>query len=348
MVPLIRRGDRSEQVADIQVRLRALGLEIDDEPGFFGEATARAVLAFQQQRGVIADGVVGSGTWIELVEAGWRPGDRVLYLAHPPYRGDDVMSLQAQLNTLGFDAGREDGIFGRDTDRAVRAFQREYGVAEDGIVGPHTNVALRGLRINRPITAAALRDELKRAEQGGVRDSLVIIDPGHGAEDRGERGLQGIWEADLCWDLAERFADRLASGGAHVRFTRTETECPDDSTRAVRANELGAHLFVSVHLGVHAEPSAQGASSFYFRTSRAGALLAETVQSELTEIGIKDCRAHPASYAILKETAMPAVLVEPAYLTNPDDEKLLIDVDFRSAVAESLTNAVQRYYEDAS
>lgn len=216
---IFREGDRSDEVADIQTRLRSLGMHIEDEPGLFGAGTKQAVRAFQQLRGVVADGIVGRHTWNELVESGWKLNDRVLYMRHPPFRGDDILALQARLNALGFDAGREDGILGRDTDRAIRAFQREYGVAEDGIVGIKTYAALSGLRIDRPVTAAGLREELRRSERGGVFDSLVVVDPGHGGDDPGARGPNDTCEADVCWDIAGRLAGHLVESGAKVRFT---------------------------------------------------------------------------------------------------------------------------------
>lgn len=347
MKPLIREGDISQEVADVQARLRALGLAIDDDTGIFGSSTRRALRAFQQRRGLIADGVVGVDTWRELVESSWRLGDRVLYLKYPPLRGDDVMSLQARLTALGFDSGSEDGIFGRDTDAALRAFQREYGVAEDGIAGPHSYTALEGLRINRPSTAAGLREELQRVAHAGVHETLIVIDPGHGGTDLGERSASGAWEADICWDLAERLTERLAGAGARVRFTRTEAEGPEDSERARRANSLGGDLFLSLHLNSHKEPTADGSSSYYFRTSAAGETLAESIQREVVGLGLKDCRSHPSSFALLKETRMPAVLLEPAHLSSPDNSKQLDDPEFRVALVSAITTGVRGYYEKA-
>lgn len=345
---IFREGHRSDEVADIQARLRSLGMRIDDEPGFFGPGTKQAIRAFQQLRGVVADGIVGRNTWNELVESGWKLSDRVLYMKHPPFRGDDVLALQARLNALGFDAGREDGILGRDTDRAIRAFQREYGVAEDGIVGPHTYSALTGLRIDRPLTAAGLREELRRSERGGIHNSVVVVDPGHGGHDPGECGPRNLWEADVCWDIARRLAHHLSGAGAHVRFTRTEAGGPDESERARRANAVEGELFISLHLNSHHEPTAEGTSTYYFRTSRTGAALAEHVQSALARLGLKDCRTHPSSYPVLKETRMPAILVEPAHITNPDDEKRLDDPDFREAIALGITRAITSYYSAAA
>jgi N-acetylmuramoyl-L-alanine amidase len=342
---LIRPGERSNQVADVQARLRSAGFDVGDEPGYFGDATVRAVRAFQQRRGILVDGIVGPHTWAELVEAGWRLGDRVLYLTHPPMRGDDVLTLQAHLNALGFDAGREDGIFGQNTDLAVRAFQAEYGVPEDGICGARTLGALGGLRADRPRTAAPLREELSRTERGTLRGALVVLDAGHGGDDRGTVGPNGTCEADLCWDLSSRVARRLADGGAAVRFSRTEAEGPEATERARRANALGADLFVSIHLNNHEQEPAEGASTYYFPRSAAGETLADLILDNLVALGQADCRSHARAYTLLKETRMPAVIVEPGFITNPDDAKKLDDPDFRAVVARAIAAGVRAFYE---
>ncbi len=342
---LIREGDRSQEVADVQSRLRALKLRVDDEGGYFGPSTKQAVREFQQQRGILVDGIVGPNTWNELVEASWRLGDRPLYLKVPVLRGDDVLALQTRLNALGFDAGREDGIFGRSTDEGVRAFQREYGVMEDGIFGHASHAALLGLRVDRAGTASRLREELRRVERG-LSGATVMVDPGHGGADPGEIGPNGSSEADICWRLALKLAERLARLGARTRFTRTEVEAPDPSERARRANAADADLYIGLHLNAHTGAgSAEGATTFHFGGSRSGEELADKLQEELVALGFKDCRSHARSYPVLRETRMPAVLVEPGFITNADDEKRLNDPDVLSAVADSIARGIARFYE---
>ncbi len=332
----------------MQARLRALGIAVDDNAGWFGDSTMRAVRAFQQQRGILVDGIVGPGTWGELVGASRRLGDALLYLRQPPMRGDDVALLQERLNALGFDAGRRDGIFGQATDSAVRAFQKEYGVAEDGMFGPRSHLALMGLRVDRQGTSAGLREELRRAELGGrgLGGAVVIIDPGHGGPNRGNLGADGACEADLCWRLALEVAERLAAAGATARLTRTEAEDPDNSERARRANHIGGEMFLSLHLNTYDEPTAEGSSTYYFSSSHAAQRLAEGIQGELVGLGLNNCRSHGRSYAVLKETRMPAVLIEPVFITNPDEAKKLLDREFLKAVAQAIVSGLERYYSD--
>src|SRR3712207_4280277 len=132
----LRRGDRGREVEDLQTRLLALGYDLGNRgmDRVFGPLTELAVKAFQQEMGILADGVVGELTWNEIVEAGYRPGGRLLYVRQPPFRGADVVELQRMLNDLGFDPGAVNGLFDARAARAVRDFQKNAGLQDDGVV----------------------------------------------------------------------------------------------------------------------------------------------------------------------------------------------------------------------
>ena len=172
-----------------------------------------------------------------------------------------------------------------------------------------------------------------------------MIDPGHGAEDPGELGHNGLTETDVCWRLASLLAQRLVAAGARVRLSRTEPENPDNSERARRANDVGADLFISLHLNANREPTAEGASAYHFGTSRAGKAIAEAIQDRLVHLGARDCRVHARSFALLRETRMPAVMVEPAFITNPDESKRLDDHDHLVAVSDAIVEGVRAFYK---
>ncbi len=104
----------------------------------YGDETVALVQAFQRSRGLVITGEVDELTWSRLVEAGWRLGQRLLYLAHPYLRGDDVAELQVRLAQLGFNPGRIDGIFGPILEDAIVEFQRNCAITVDGTLTRQT------------------------------------------------------------------------------------------------------------------------------------------------------------------------------------------------------------------
>jgi N-acetylmuramoyl-L-alanine amidase len=351
-VRIIRAGDRGPAVRDVQRRLLALGHRISAEElaGVFARSTDDAVRAFQRERGLPADGMVGPDTWGRLVEAGYRLGDRTLYMRSPFFRGDDVLELQRRLNQLGFDAGREDGIFGVASGRAALNFQRNVGMKADGIVGPDTVEALERIRPVQPGPSRALVREAEavRAMRTTIVGSRIAIDPGHGSDDAGNIGPDGTTEAELTLLLASDLADALTGLGAIPSILRTAQDDPSPSERARVANALGAAVCVSLHLNAGG-PSEQGATCAYFGTeetySPAGQLLAERVQDALTtRIGLVDGRTHRLTISLLRETRMPAVQVQPAFLTHPEDERLLADEAERRRIADAIAEGIAAFF----
>ena len=146
--PLLSFGVSGEKVRDLQQRLIEAGYAIPKDElaeSFFGEETQLVVRRFQVSRRLKEDGIVGYQTLSAIIEAGFQLGDRLLYLHVPMLRGDDIADLQLQLNSLGFDAGQVDGIFGPDTSKALIEFQRNIGLTADGISGLETVQEIRQL-----------------------------------------------------------------------------------------------------------------------------------------------------------------------------------------------------------
>ncbi len=364
---VLRRGDVGPAVVEVRATLVALELlpapeSSAEEAGSFAAtaddavfdgAVEQAVRAFQQRRGLITDGIVGPATFRTLREATYRLGGRPLaYLVSQPITGDDVSALQERLLELGYDAGRPDGMFGPQTEQALRSFQRDYGLVVDGICGPATLRAFRQLspmaRGGRPVF---LREQ-ERVRQSGpmLRGKRIVIDPGHGAEDRG-RTYGDVTEADLVWDLARRLEGQMVATGMEALLTRGLDNCPAEAERARFANEAGADLFLSLHVDANHSPLAQGVACFHFgggngtTTSTVGEALADIIQRELAaRTGLQDCRTHPKTWDSLRMTRCPAVRIEIGYLTNPQDRAKLTEPTFRDLVAERILIAVKRLY----
>jgi N-acetylmuramoyl-L-alanine amidase len=355
----IRSGERGPAVVEIRNVLTTLGLlaASNGAGDNYDDATEQAVRAFQQSRGLSTDGIVGEETWLALDGARWRLGQRALYHGvSDPFVGDDVAQLQERLLEMGYDPGRCDAIYGQRTARAVAQFQREVGLDPDGSCGPQTLNALR--RLGRKVVGGRPQLLRETAALGSAGPALlgkrIVIDPGHGGPDVGmaveDRGL--LWtEADLAFDLAARLEGRLAAAGMRVFLTRGPASgLVSDRERVVLANDLGADLFISLHIDGHPNPLAEGVATYHFGstsgvTSTVGERLAGLVQREIVaRTAMRDCRTHGKVWDLLRLTRMPAVRVEVGYLTSPTDRARLVDPRFRELIVESIMAAVQRMY----
>jgi N-acetylmuramoyl-L-alanine amidase len=347
----ISYGSVGPEVADVQQRLAGLGLPCPDDDGVFATGTRQVVRTFQQRRGLSADGIVGPDTWRSLVAASYRLGDRMLYVTRPLLHGDDVRDLQRRLNRLGFDCGYDDGLYGAQTFDAVRDFQLNVGVSVDGIAGPETVDLL--LRLHRqhqeaPAFAVREREQLRRAPRSAVAGARVMVDPSHSLGDPGFVSPDGVPEHEVTWSIATLVEGRLAALGAHVVLARGPTTSPSPSERAALANEEGVEAILSIHCNGLDSSEARGTAAYYFGAegtySDRGRLLAQlAVDGVCTAVGSPNCRTHPSTTALLRESRAPAVLVEPGFLTHPEEGRNLTDARYQRAIAGALAEAMVRF-----
>lgn len=353
---IFRRGDDGPVVTEIRSKLSQLGLLPGDERAsrFDGDCD-HAVRNFQQRRGLHIDGLVGPETYRALDEAHWQLGDRVMsHVISRPFVGDDVAALQQRLLEMGFDPGRCDGIFGAATAAALKEFQRNVGLVPDGTLGPRTLLSLQQLR--RTVTGGSPSERREEERLFGAGMALagrvVVLDPGHGGLDRGARNGP-LCESDVVLDLARRIEGRLGALGVTTYLTRSAETQPDDRARASLANDVGADLLLSLHLHEFTATEATGSACYFYGTGLAdrqvrsgvGERLATLVQQEIVNrTDLVDGRCHPKSWELLRLTQMPAVRVQPGYLSSPSDASRLASAEFRDAVAEAVASGLQRLY----
>jgi N-acetylmuramoyl-L-alanine amidase len=346
-VRTLRRGDRGREVVDLQTRLQALSFDLGARgiDGVFREGTELAVKAFQQSLGLLADGLVGPITWREIVESGYRPGGRLLYLRQPPFRGADVVELQKMLNDLGFDPGAVNGLFDERAARAVRDFQRNAGLQDDGVVDAGVFKVL-GTYAAQSLGTHQLPDKSGGYFPEDLFSGAIVVDAAHGGRDTGYVAPTGLSEADLNLALAQELAQILPS--REVLMTRSDDEEVSSSDRAFLANSSGAKMIVSVHHAAHRTPLACGTASFYFERlgyrSHRGYMAAMYLQRGVSRaLGTCDIGEFGRSYEILRETNIPAVILEPLFLTNPRELEIASDPYYPSTAAEAIAGALELY-----
>lgn len=348
----VGRGDRGTRVVDVQTRLAALGYFLGREgaDGLFGPHTENAIRAFQQQRLLFADGVVEDNTWTELVEAGYEPGERLLYLRVPYMRGDDVLYLQRRLNELGFDCGPVDGIFAPPLEEAVTDFQRNAGLNVDGIVGETTLDRLRRLRqVNQREDGGGIPDRMNGyVGTHSLQGLRVSIEPAPFGPERGASAKAGRTERELSLSLGTRLADLLESAGAQVYLLCGELDALSLYERTEAAGAWAPDIHVALRHSYSPSPSAQGAAAFYFANavylSHGGRRLAGYIVDALSrELGRVDLHKHGRNYACLREVKPLAVLVEPGFFSHPEEGRLLADPEVIGREAAAILRGIKAY-----
>lgn len=342
-----KKTSRGKEVTDIQMRLLKLGLEVGENgaDGVFGEETERAVEKFQRTRKIKADGKVGGQTWKELVEATYVLGERLLYLKTPFFHGDDVKKLQVRLNTLGFSVGFEDGIFGPQTEKATRDFQKNTGVTADGIVGPSTLKAMDNLR---KIFEAEDKTEFPRemAKEHSLvttfegKRILVGFDNFDGLKEKKNK----LSEADkVCRDLAARLGNLFELLGARAIYSWRAKE-----TFLSKGSRVDLAILFS--LGSSSNAAKQGSTTCYSASQKKdlkeSKKLASFIQRQLVASLLRKDGGVSAKEFLLPELLEKAVVcVEPAYISNPEEKSLLLSEIFRQKIAVAAFDGVKNFLE---
>jgi len=181
----------------------------------------------------------------------------------------------------------------------------------------------------------------------------VYVDAGHGGRDPGAVA-NGLKEKDLTLDIARRVEADLRRHGVDVKMSRTTDEYKSLDQRTNEANAWGANIFVSIHCNAATSASANGFEVWHsiLPTSK-GRVLAALIADELDRLtplanrGTKS-KANAAGrdyYHVIRETRMPAVIVEAGFITNPGDAVYLKNWSNLANVAEAITRGILRFFE---
>jgi len=207
-------------------------------------------------------------------------------------------------------------------------------------------------------------DDWKFGPRGYVPTNprLIVIDPGHGGGDRGA-SRNGLDEATVNLDMANRLRVLLIARGWQVQMTRVDDHdvdaTPTSSAEAEKmgyttsaandlqarddiANTTGARLFISIHANAYINSGPNGTTTYYSKPSDVA--LAKILERTLdASLDTKDDGIIKARNYVTLHANMPAVLIETAFLSNPDDFAKLNSGDWRQKVAEAVADGIDKY-----
>lgn len=237
--------------------------------------------------------------------------------------------------------------------------------AETGPLGTGTPAGSSGDPQTAPETPAAEEkpaDEAAAVPSAGIlAGKVIVVDPGHGntaangVVDPGTQGqTTGIQEKDINLDIALKLRTLLTDMGATVVMTHSGETAMNLYDRAAVAGSSHADLFISIHANSNAKQTYCGHTTYFYAPLDNLLLapqreirlrLARTVQTELVKIGGRaDLGVKESNFVVIRETACPSILVETAFLSNPEEELLLAGGAYRQQLAQGLANGLRQYF----
>lgn len=193
-----------------------------------------------------------------------------------------------------------------------------------------------------PVWSGGDDSKLPRPDDGQI---LVVLDPGHGGNDPGAVGIGGLNEVDIVDPVADQVAALLEANGVSVVLTRTENIEVDLPPRVDLANRLDANLFVSIHANAIdiSRPEVNGIETYYYSS---GEQLAEMIhESVIDATGGPDRGVRTARFYVLRNTDMPAVLLELGFVTGEYDAERLSDPEYREILAQAIARGILQYIQ---
>ncbi|WP_427157151.1 N-acetylmuramoyl-L-alanine amidase family protein [Aliinostoc sp. HNIBRCY26] len=172
----------------------------------------------------------------------------------------------------------------------------------------------------------------------------ICIDPGHGGTDPGAIGKDPfvLNEKDVTLSISLLLKTELEDKGHTVVLTRDKDVAVSLSNRAKIANQNNVDIFISIHCNSSENKDAEGIETWIFPNSTVGKKLAEPVQNSLVTAfpNHKKRGIREDNFQVLRETNMPAILVECEFISNPTQLKFLSDKDNQEKIAKAITSAI--------
>jgi len=208
---------------------------------------------------------------------------------------------------------------------------------------------------DKPVAEQKLEDDLQ--EITALSGKIITIDPGHGGNDAGAIGPTGVMEKTVTLNVALELRKLLEAEGATVVMTRDSdttvsvkgakaSDIEELGARCDVGNRAGAHIFISIHADSFTRPEARGTTGYYYsRGSGAGQKLADCIRRNLVEqLGTPSRGTQPCNFYVVKNTDMPATLIELGFISNKEEEKLLSSPEGVRKAAQGILDGIEDYF----
>ncbi len=177
----------------------------------------------------------------------------------------------------------------------------------------------------------------------------ITIDPGHGGIEFGTIGCLGDKEKDINLSISKKLQKKLAEAGATVFMTRENDSEVSLSARVLKTQKNDSDIFISIHnnaLPDSAAKSNRSGSSIYYFYPQSKQLADKILESLTCELCMNNDKVRQESFAVIRNTESPAILIELGYLINPEDNAKIINPEFQDKAAEAILHGLENYLNE--
>ena len=204
---------------------------------------------------------------------------------------------------------------------------------------------------------------VKDASRDKNTKRAIFLDPGHGGSDSGAVA-NGVREKDLTLSVYNKVSSRLASLGYSVLTSRNTDKDVGLVSRADQANKSNADMFLSIHFNAGGRGASYGIETYYYkpeagytpainkenhnnpeRLEKSRKLANKVQQNLLYKTGAYDRGVKRASFAVLRETSIPSILVELGFIDNQEEVKKIKTNEYQDKLADGIVDGIVEYYK---
>ncbi len=181
-----------------------------------------------------------------------------------------------------------------------------------------------------------------------LKNHVIAIDAGHGGYEAGAIGCLGDKEKDITLKIAKYLETELLKRGADPVMTRSDDSYVGLQERVDIANYNGAEVFISIHgnaLPDGLDPNEHSGTSIYYYYNQSKPLADVIINKIISELGLNNDKVRQASFAVVRNTNALSILIETAYLINPEDNSKLISEDFQKQYAKAIADGLEEYFK---
>ena len=262
-------------------------------------------------------------------------------------------NIQAK-NTIGNVSVSRD-----DNNRLQLKFDMIIDFEADGYTAKISRSNTEGKTFSRMIIDVEKKNKTSPRPKGSVSGDLsgriIVLDAGHGGSDNGAVGPSGLTEKEVTLAVALKTEKLLADKGAEVIMTRrydVDVASPNASNTAelgARVNKApgNAEIFISIHCNAFSNPNSNGMETFYYSGSAESYRLAAMLNEELLNYGgLNNRGVKSANFYVIKHSRCPSSLIELAFITNYEEERLLASDEYQERLAQAIVAAIDRFFNE--